>query len=392
MQNGFILHRGFGLLLITLLGLSAGSVLAQQRTGTATRGGTGTGSTRPSTGGAGGASSRSGGYPSSTQLGEAMISTDPEARKIIIVTDDATFEQMKDVVENLDKPKPQVLIKVVFVEVTHSDDLDLGIEGKYVHNAAADGTGTAGTDFGGVAAQVLTGGGFYSYLNKDLSVTLTALAKKGKTEILSRPSILARNNQQATITIGQEVPFITATRFDPVNGAINTVTYQDIGIILRVTPFISSDGMVEMILSPEISSISDKTVTIQKGVDVAVIDKRSADTVVVTPNGQTVMIGGLLGKLKTEEVRKVPFLGDIPWLGYAFKRTIKKDTKTELLIFMTPYVIKEPRELARMSEEESGRMELAPKAFGEKELNRYLEGIPTKQPGQATPPASNKSK
>ena len=208
---------------------------------------------------------------------------------------------------------------------------------------------------------------------------------KGKTEILSRPSILARNNQQAVIVVGQLVPFVTNTRFDAVNGQINTITYQDIGIILRVTPFISSDGMVEMIVAPEISSVSDRTVAISQGFNAAIIDKRSADTVVVTPNGQTVAIGGLISTQKTDQDRRVPFLGDIPILGNLFKRKVSTHARTELLIFLTPYVIQHPGDLARMTEDETGRLEDAPKVFTDQETKRFLEGHPLRKMPLNTP-------
>src|SRR4030095_7980895 len=89
--------------------------------------------------------------------------------------------------------------------------------------------------------------------------TLRAIAQAGKTEILSRPSILTRNSQQAVISLGQEVPLVTNTRFDTFGNQINTVSYQNVGIILRVTPFITDNEMVEMIVSPETSSLADRS-------------------------------------------------------------------------------------------------------------------------------------
>ncbi len=386
MHKAFQPKRGLGLLLATALGLTATAAFAQQRTGTTQR--------RTTTGSTGGASrSSSGEYPRSTDVGTATIASDAESRKLIITADEETQRQIQDVIRSLDRPKPQVLINVVFLQVTHGDDLDLGVEGSYTHRLGGAPAGVAGNSVGASsfglqdAASVLAGGGLYKMVGEDFSATFRALAVKGKTEILSRPSILARNNQQATIVVGQQVPFITNTRFDAVNGQVNTVTYQDIGIILRVTPFISSDGMVEMIIQPEISSVSDKTVNISQGVNAAVIDKRSADTVVVTPDGQTIAIGGLIGTTKINQERKIPLLGDIPLLGAAFKRQVKTDTKTELLIFLTPHVIQRAGDLARMTADEKGRLQLAPKTFSEKDLNRFLETVPVK-PSPAAPPVA----
>jgi general secretion pathway protein D len=197
-----------------------------------------------------------------------------------------------------------------------------------------------------------------------VNATLHALASTTKTEILSRPSILTRNNQQATIMVGQSVPIITNSRVsDTTNTTINTVQYQDIGIILRVTPFITAEGLVEMIVSPEISSLSATTVPISNTVSSPVIDKRSADTVVVTPSDQTVVIGGLISTQTSDLEDKVPILGDIPIIGFAFKRKVKSDVKTELLIFLTPHVVQTPEDLAHVSDNERDKMDLASKVI-----------------------------
>jgi type II secretory pathway component GspD/PulD (secretin) len=120
--------------------------------------------------------------------------------------------------------------------------------------------------------------------------------------------------------------------------------------------------------------LSDTTIDIGAGVQVPAIDNRSADTVVVTESGKTVVIGGLIASQKTDQERKVPLLGDIPLLGYAFKRKIKADTKTELLIFMTPTVIQRPGELAQASAREKGKLRLLPETYAHEEIERFVEG------------------
>src|SRR5438477_12210557 len=165
------------------------------------------------------------------------------------------------------------------------------------------------------------------------------MSQAGNAKVLTLPSILARNNQPATITVGQSVPLITAVRYDTLGNAINSISYQSVGIILRVTPFITSEGLVEMILSPETSElVADRSqwVPISSGpggtVSAPLINTRSADTVVVTPNGQTVIIGGLMEDSKADTESRIPLLGDIPILGNLFKHKIKSTAKTELLI------------------------------------------------------------
>lgn len=352
-------------------------------------------------GGAGGGSRQY--YPSGL-VGEAMVSSDPETRRLIVITDDETSQYVSQVITNLDRPKPQVLIKVVFLEVTYRNFLDIGIEGGGAYSGKNhDGAGASAFGLSGLGSaatnQVLNqlglpvqsfaptppGAGLYQILGTDFQATLRAIASAGKTEILSRPSILTRNNQQATISLGQEVPLITNTRFDTLGNQINTVTYQNVGIILRVTPFITADGKVEMIVSPETSALADRSqwVPVSLGITAPVINSRVADTVVVVPDAQTVVIGGLMEKSKLATDSKIPLLGDIPIIGNLFKRKVKDDSKTELMIFLTPYIVQDATQLASMSDRERRNNQLAPKSFTEDDLDVFLKSLPSKESKEA---------
>jgi general secretion pathway protein D len=316
-------------------------------------------------------------YPSSTQIGGATVTFDQETRKLIVVADEETAAYVSQVVTNLDRPAPQVLIKVVFLEVTYRNGVDFGIEGSYTKQLNDDTVGNISHDFGlGDAFPTPPGAGLYQIISQDFQVTLRAIAEAGKTEVLSRPSVLARNNQEAVITVAQQVPLITSVRYDNFGNQINGVEYTPVGIILRVTPFITSDGMVEMIISPEISNLSDQTVPIAAGVEAPVINTRSADTVVVTPDGQTVVIGGLMANLRTATDNKIPLLGDIPLLGNLFKRRSRADSKTELLIFLTPRIVTGGSQLAAATAHERSQQVISPQAFPQDELNRFLDGLP----------------
>ncbi len=379
-------------------------------------------------------------YRSNTELGDAVIQIDPETRSLVIVTDEDTHRELVTVIKTLDKPKPQVLIKVVFLQVTYKKGYDVGIEGSYTFNLKSPvpaitgsstttttqtttnngttttsatatgvpiGTGT-GSSFSGVngttgsttVGSTLTSalgtaaklgetaalssvfgspltGSFLKLASNDWNATLHALASRGKVEVLSRPSIMARNNQEAVIVVGQEVPFITNSRTDSLGQTINTIQYDNVGIILRVTPFITSEGSVEMIVAPEISSLNRvDTVPISNTVNAPTIDKRSAETVVVTPHGQTVVIGGLMETQKSESIQKVPILGDIPILGIPFRRTIRDDQKRELLIFLTPYIVNDANAIAQTSSDELARSELSKQAFTKQDFEKYLDDLP----------------
>ncbi len=343
-------------------------------------------------GGGGGTSSRrsSTTYPSGTQIGDAMITSDAETRKLIVITDEETAKAIGQVVTNLDRSVPQVLIKVVFLEVTYRKGVDIGIEGSYQRNLGGGSTGSMSQVFG-LASQGASGtspAGLYQVLGSDFQVTLRAIADAGKTEVLSRPSVLARNNQEATITVGQQVPLITNVRYDNFGNQINSISYQSVGIILRVTPFITDNGLVEMMVAPEISNLSDQTVAVAAGVAAPVINTRSADTVVVTPDGQTVVIGGLMQNTKTSSENKIPWLGDIPGIGALFKKRSSNGSKTELMIFLTPHIVRQPSQLAGLANQSRAQMQLIPQSFSEQELSRFLQDVPVKEdPAAPSAPA-----
>jgi general secretion pathway protein D len=368
-------------------------------------GGGGGGANRGAANGA--SSSGSQQYNANGTVGNATISYDPDTHNITIIADKDTTEEISGMISNLDRPQPQVLIKVVFLQVTHSDATDIGVEGGWMKGIGASLTGAVANSFGlsslssgtGSNAPVVNtfgmpiqsfqaiapfaagpGAGMYQILGNDFQATLRAIAAAGKAEVLSRPSILARNNQPASVIMGQEVPLITSVSFNTISGApINSVTYTSVGIILTVTPYITSDGMVQMIVAPQDSSIDPTlTVPIAQGVNAPVIDTVSANTVAITPNGQTVVIGGLMERDKSSSEQKIPILGDIPFLGNVFKRRVASNSHEELMIFLTPYVIQAPQQLAALSKTERAR-DLIPKSYSEEELDRFLDKVPVKQ-------------
>jgi len=397
-----------GALLILFVSLPG---LAQQRGGGGGGFGGGGGGGNGARGGTGASASTSGRtYPNNGTIGDAYFSIDPETRRVVYIADEATARYIAQVLTNLDRPKPQVLIKVVFVQVTHNNALDFGVEGGWGRQdplslaqnvSAVNGFGLSGlssivgtnfnqfgqpiSSFAPVAPITQTGAGLYQILGTDYQVTLRAIAQSGNAKVLSRPSILARNNQPATITVGQSVPLVSSVSYSGLNGTpINAISYRDVGVILKVTPFITADGLVEMMVSPQISSIDPNlSIPISAGVNAPVIDVRAADTVAVTADGQTVIIGGLMETDKSLSDTKIPILGDIPVLGNLFKRRQRSDTKTELLIFLTPHIVYNPIELAALSGHEATKAD-AMKAFREEELHKFLDTLPVAEPSIMT--------
>ena len=335
---------------------------------------TGRSSSRSGSNSAGGMGSRQ--YFNNTMLGDALIEFDVETRSIIVIADEETNLQITELIKELDKPKSQVLIKVAFVELTHNNNSDIGIDaifsgsiGGGEGNSLTEGNAlTAGTAFD------LGGSGGLVQLNyDDVSVTMNALAEEGRLEILSRPSILTRNNREALISVGSLVPFMQTGNVNSVTGvAIPQYEYEPIGISLRVTPYITPHGLVELSLFPEISETTGDKIEVSEGLQLPVFATRSAQTVVVTPNGKTVIIGGLMQDNKVETVRKVPLLGDIPILGSLFKHKELKDTKTELLIFLTPFIVANPNDLVSLTEQERSGSTVKAGTESGKRLDNFL--------------------
>ena len=365
-------------------------------------------------------SSSSSQYNNNGQVGSAVISVDPVTHNIIVIADKETSEQIGRVVASLDAPEPQVLIKVVFLEVQDNKASAIGVQGDYtglnrnfsqltgyITNYAAGSTpGNPGTitpvyqslnvnnNFG--LPQTLAGaagnGGIYQLMGNDFTATLQAIATAGKAQVLSRPSILARDGQMAEIVVGQSVYLPSGVSFSAVGGSATTVptingTYQNVGIQLDVTPFIGANSLVQMILQPQITSIDTSTPgqvieggsIISSAVYAPNINKRSANTVVVTPDGQPVVIGGLIANEKSSNDSKIPLLGDIPVLGQLFRFSAKSNQKSELLIFLTPHIIQMPSQLAALTAKETAQSQLITNSISEKELDRFLERVPVKK-------------
>jgi type II secretion system protein D len=267
------------------------------------------------------------------------------------------FKFIADIIKELDQPPPQVLVQVLLAEVTLNDDCALGMEWTYTRTRDGK-TVTAGTNFG-VAADFASGGGFnVSVTGGDLAFFLRALQNNGRLEVLSRPQVLASDNQLAHLNIGQRVPFVSNSRIDTNGNVLNTIEYRDVGIILDMTPRISPNGSVKMVIHPEVSSIATSTVAISTGLNATIFNTREATTTVTVQDGHTIIIGGLITTKDEDTVKKVPLAGDIPFLGNLFKTTKKVKERTELLIILTPRIITSVASSDSLTEEERKTLKL----------------------------------
>jgi len=253
----------------------------------------------------------------------------------------------------------QVLIDVLILEVTLNDKVEYGVEwflknrgisidGKpYTGNIAlSDGTSLAQNTLLGEGISGLT----YSLFSSagDLRALLRVLADKTNVNILSAPNILALDNQESVIEAGDDVPTLTGTTTTTGGAVTQSIQYRNAGIILTVKPYINDSGLVRMEVTQEVSKVFNETTG---GINSPRFTTRKAKTNLVAHDGQTVLIGGLMQTQKERTTTGIPVLKDLPVLGYLFGSRGYKTEKTELLIAITPHVIKSKKEADEMTRE-----------------------------------------
>ncbi len=274
---------------------------------------------------------------------------DTNTNSLIVVTAPENAEIVRRIVDQLDKIPQQVLIETVIVEASLTASDKLGV----TFNSTSTGstTSTIGGVFNNVGATTTTTNtdneGFqYSITGKNYNIFLNALKSDSKFQVLATPKIFTSNGVQAEINISQSVPYITNSITD-VNGNISyQYAFQDVGIVLTVTPRITSNGYVSMDVVQTANDLQGYT-----SFNAPIVNQRSATTTVSVKDNNTVILGGIIRKDLTTDLRKIPLLGDIPVLGQLFRSNIKTNVKTELLVFLTPRIVNSAEDAERLRQE-----------------------------------------
>lgn len=350
------------------------------------------GSRGGTTGGAAGGGTSSSSSDNDDLSDETYFEADPNTNSLLCMTSTKNYDKIRPIIEELDKPVGQVLIKVLFAEVTLTDQLDIGTE-LAMTNINRNGSTTTTQTFGrpdGIIApwsgtgETSPGGLQIRTIQGDLDLTLHALQESTKLNVLSRPYVLTRSNQTATITVAEEVPIPTSSSLTQGQSQVTFDYRSDIGIVLEVTPSINPDGLVNMVVSPKITEITGK-VQISESLNATQFSTRSANTRVAVMDGQTIVIGGLIKDKVNKTVRQVPLLGDIPLVGNLFKRTDTSKEKIELLIFLTPYVAQEPTLLTQISDAEEGRSTISKDKTTAEAYRLHMQAMKSRQNKAADP-------
>lgn len=293
---------------------------------------------------------------------QVTIESGGETTNMLLLSYSPRLEsQIVTMINELDRPPPQVMIQVLMAEVTLDDRFEMGMEFAlqdllFSEHAYLGGNGVikgsghdfiGGTDLGAAGSGL--GGVSFTVTSEDFNFLVRALQVDGRLEVLSRPALLVQDNEEANIKVGERVPVVTQIAVSGVGTVTPSVTYEDVGVNLEVTPIINPDGFVNMEIAPEISALGVSSVSIGGGVTLPVFTQRRAETSVTVKDGESIIIGGLITSRTSETENKVPVLGDIPLVGLAFRSTVRQDSKTELLMVLTPHVVRNPEEARTIS-------------------------------------------
>jgi len=273
--------------------------------------------------------------------GDVTIIPDPRTNSLLVRATQQDFALIRAAVEQLDVRPLQVLIEVIIAEVRRDRSLSFGVDltlpRQHIpgHDGEVSGS-TAGLGSGDFVLQVLNVG------RANLSATLAAAATRGDVTILSRPVLLAANNESAEIMVGSQRPFIQVQRALPTDAPIRdqVVQFKDVGTRLSVRPTISDDGYVTLRVSQEVNAA-----TAEVAFDAPVISTRTIQTQLLVKDGHTAVLGGLADQQRDETRAGVPILSSLPFIGGLFGRQIRHTTDTELFVFLTPRVIRSDEDL-----------------------------------------------
>jgi len=281
------------------------------------------------------------------------IVADDAKNAILIEASPGEYRRLLRVLETLDVMPNQVLIEATIAEVGLTDELKFGLRWYFKDNASSF---TFSDSAAGALSSVFPG---FSYALKasNITATLNALNEITEVNIVSSPSLTVMDNKTATLQIGDQVPITTQSAVSVTNPdapIVNSVSYRDTGVILAITPRINESGRVLLDIEQEVSSVAANK---SSGIDSPTISQRRVKTTVMVSDGESIALGGLIQNNKTKGRTQIPIVGDIPLVGNMFKSKEDTQLKTELIILITPHVMRDVLEARRVTEELKGEFE-----------------------------------
>ena len=298
----------------------------------------------------------SGGGSGSGFLGGRII-VDQGGNRILFTGQADEFTQLRGLLASLDTPAREVLVEVTIAEVTLTDETRVGLEWFFTHSSS-NGTTSGGT-LGNLG--LATGGLTLNFNGPDLRAAFNAFASNNKVNILSRPRLVARSGGQAKIQVGTDVPIITSranssTQTGGSTDILQTIQYRQTGVILQIRPIVYGDDRIDLEISQEVSSQqANSNATIGS----PLILNRNITTQLSLAEGATAVLGGLIDDSYTKGNSGIPFLKDVPVLGTLFRTDTLNGGKTELVMLVTPYILRDADEMNRWAGRYGGEMDAA---------------------------------
>lgn len=275
----------------------------------------------------------------SAQPGPRVIASD-ETNSLLIYADGEEYEFMRDALSRLDQPVPQVLIEAILAEVTLTRDLQYGVNFRAL---SGDFTGTNSSTATGTPTSIFPGFSV-NWVGNSASAVLNSLQSRTNVRVLSAPNLVVLNNQTATLQVGDQVPIViqqVQSVSAPGAPVVNNIELRDTGVILRVTPRVNDSGTVTLDISQEVSDVARTTTS---GINSPTIQQRRIASVVATRSGEMVALGGLIRDRAVSGRSGIPLLSQIPILGGLFGSQSNESSRTELIILLTPTVIRAPQD------------------------------------------------
>ncbi len=297
-------------------------------------------------------------YPSVGAAGSGdpkiKVVADEANNALFITTRPIDYKKVLKVLERADLNANQVLLEATIFEVTLNDQLKFGLRW---HIEKGHSSATLSDLVSGAAAQAFPGFSYF-FASTDIKVALNALSAVTKVKVISSPSVMVLDNKTAVLQVGDKVPITTQSAMSvltPGAPVVNSVQYQDTGVILSVTPRVADNGRVTLNVEQE---VSDVTKTTSSGIDSPTIQQRKIKTTVAVNDGESLALGGLIQDRKTTEKGQVPILGDMPVIGAAFRDKTDTIDRTELLILITPRVVRDASEARNVTDEFRQRLDV----------------------------------
>ncbi len=339
---------------------SPADVLTQQLS-SAFGGGGFSGLAQESTGGAHSTTTRdtaprpaSTGYAGGGQNQSISITADTINNALIIRATDAEYREVMSLVDKMDVMPPQVLIEATIAEVTLSDNLKFGVRW-FLENGGTD--LTFSDNESGAVGGVFPGFSATYFKDMKAGVAINLLSSVTDVTVLSAPSIMVQNNQSANLQVGDEVPIITQQAQSVSDGnapIISTVQLRETGVLLDVKPRITANGMVVLEVSQEVSEVAE---TSTGGINTPTIQQRQFTSTVAVPNNGTVALGGLIRESRTNNNSGIPGLKNAPLIGNLFRSKDRSARRTELIIFLTPRIVRNRSESEEVLDYLQSKME-----------------------------------